>query len=99
MHDPYRSNAQIIRDLSNVFTVEGQILLLLLDGEKHAGILYKYIKASQPTISRTLSTLSLARHITSRSDPKDGRSKFYKISPEKGKIFLESINNILIGDL
>jgi DNA-binding MarR family transcriptional regulator len=61
-------------------TVEGQIIKLLLEGERMAGEIYDFVHASQSTISRKIARMVDQGMLDCRISPVDRRVPIYSIS-------------------
>lgn len=71
-----------------LLTVEGQITLLLVEGEKTAGDIYLSVKASQPTISKKIARMLDQGMIEQRTSARDRRVPIYSISEEYRQFLL-----------
>lgn len=65
---------------ANIFSVVGQISLLLLKKERSAGEIYATVQASQPTISRKLARMIDLGMIEQERSRLDRRVPIYAIS-------------------
>lgn len=78
---------QKVYDVCDLLTVEGQISMLLIEGDRPAGHLYSSVKASQPTISRRIARMIDQGMLEQRVSSEDRRVPIFSLS-EKYKHFL-----------
>lgn len=64
----------------SLLNIEGQILYLLSKSDMVAGDIYKYVSASQPTISKRLARLLDRGVICIEASTSDRRMSIYKLS-------------------
>lgn len=73
-----------------LFSIEGQIVVLLLRRDAYATELYKEVMASQPTISKKISELLNKGIIIAEGSEGDRRLVIYSLSPNfRQRIFDE----------
>lgn len=65
---------------ADILSVVGQIALLLLEKERHAGEIYSFVQASQPTISRKIARMLDLGMIEQERSRLDRRVPIYAIS-------------------
>jgi len=65
----------------DLISADGQIILALAAGPLRASELYKFVRASQPTVSRRLGFLISKNVLSMKQTPDDRRCCIYSLNP------------------
>lgn len=95
MRELYKTNAQIVRDIGNLLSVEGQILLALLHEEMHISILRKYVKTSRSNLYNKISKLVKCKKLFYIKKSEINIELYLKINPEEREKILKELTNII----
>jgi len=76
--------------LRELLSIEGQVVALLLNGDKFAGDIYRSVSATQTTVSRKIARLVSLGRIEQISDQVDRRRTIYRLSKRYINILQES---------
>lgn len=91
----YKTNAQIVRDIGNLLSVEGQILLAIIHEEMPISILRKYIKASRSSLYNKISKLVECNKLFYITKSEINNELYLKINPGEREKILKELGNII----